>query len=98
MESPPPLSASPPKSALAILGWGGAWLLAGSGTGAAALANSRQLAGMEMLSPSDLQELNLRQENLNTATGVLLVAGGIATVAGASWLIAWRVKSRQAPR
>lgn len=53
---------------------------------------------MEMLSPGDLRELNLRQENLNTATGVLLVAGGIATVAGASWLIAWRVRSRQAQR
>ncbi|MFO0576106.1 MAG: hypothetical protein U1A78_19055 [Polyangia bacterium] len=83
-----------PKPALGMLGAGVGLLLGGIGTGAAALATDKQVSGMEMIYFGDLQTLDQRGRALNTAAIVLSVTGGVATAAGASWLIAWKVRRR----
>lgn len=89
-------SASLPKPAIGLLAGGAGLLIAGIGTGAAALAAGKELAGTQMAYLRDLQDLQQRGSALNTAGIILSVAGGAAVVAGASWLIVWKTRSRQA--
>lgn len=87
-------SGTVPKPAVGLLCVGAGMLLAGLGTGAAALATDKQVSGMEMIYFGELQELDRRGTALNTAAITLSVVGGAAVVAGGSWLIARKVRAR----
>lgn len=84
----------PPTGALVTLGGGIAVLLAGVGTGAAAMQIARQIdqpTGMRFD-----RALDDRGKALDVATIVLDSVGAAATLAGGTWLLVNRVRARRA--
>lgn len=94
IESPP---APLPSAAVGLVAGGAVVLLAGLGTGAAAMMTARQIdTPMQMRFDP---ELDRRGKALDTAAIVLDCVGAAALVGGGAWLIARRVKgARKAPQ
>lgn len=99
--SPPALTDQPPaplpSGAVGLVASGAVVLLAGLGTGAAAMLTARQVD-----TPTQMRfdpDLDRRGKALDTASIVLDCVGAAALVGGGAWLIARKVKaSRGAPK